>query len=41
VAAGDGRGLQLLEVQPEGRARQAAAAWRNGLRAAGPTVLGR
>ena len=29
VAAGDG-GVELIEVQPQGRARQAAAAWRNG-----------
>jgi methionyl-tRNA formyltransferase len=32
VGTGDGRGLVLDEVQPEGKARQAAAAWRNGAR---------
>ena len=32
VGAGDGRGLLLQEVQPEGKARQAADAWRNGAR---------
>ncbi|MEY2477571.1 MAG: methionyl-tRNA formyltransferase [Actinomycetota bacterium] len=32
VGAGDGRGLLLQEVQPEGKARQAAEAWRNGAR---------
>jgi methionyl-tRNA formyltransferase len=31
VATGDG-GLELVEVQPEGKAVQAAAAWRNGAR---------
>jgi methionyl-tRNA formyltransferase len=31
VATGDG-GLELVEVQPEGRPPQAAAAWRNGAR---------
>jgi methionyl-tRNA formyltransferase len=32
VGTGDGRGLELVEVQPEGKARQAADAWRNGAR---------
>jgi methionyl-tRNA formyltransferase len=32
VGTGDGRGLRLEEVQPEGRARQDATAWRNGAR---------
>jgi methionyl-tRNA formyltransferase len=32
VGTGDGRGLRLLEVQPEGKGRQAADAWRNGAR---------
>lgn len=32
VGTGDGRGLLLEEVQPEGKARQAAEAWRNGAR---------
>jgi methionyl-tRNA formyltransferase len=32
VGTGDGRGLALVEVQPEGKARQAAEAWRNGAR---------
>jgi methionyl-tRNA formyltransferase len=32
VGAGDGKGLLLQEVQPEGKARQAADAWRNGAR---------
>jgi methionyl-tRNA formyltransferase len=31
VGTGDG-GLALVEVQPEGRGPQAAAAWRNGAR---------
>jgi methionyl-tRNA formyltransferase len=31
VATGDGQ-LELIEVQPEGRARQSADAWRNGSR---------
>ena len=31
--------LELLEVQPEGRRRLAAADWFNGLRAAGPVTL--
>ncbi len=33
VAAGDG-GLEILEVQPEGKARQPVADWRNGARPA-------
>jgi methionyl-tRNA formyltransferase len=41
VGAGDGRGLRLEQVQPEGKARQPAAAWRNGLHASGALVLGR
>ena len=32
VGAGDGRGLELVSVQPEGKGPQAAAAWRNGAR---------
>lgn len=32
VGAGDGRGLRLIEVQPEGKARQDATAWSNGAR---------
>ena len=40
VGAGNGRGLRLEEVQPEGRGRQPAKAWRNGLHASGPIVLG-
>jgi methionyl-tRNA formyltransferase len=31
VAAGDGR-VELVEVQPEGKARMAGAAWANGAR---------
>lgn len=30
VGCGDGRGLELVEVQPEGKGAMAAAAWRNG-----------
>ena len=30
VGCGDGRGLELVEVQPEGKATMTAAAWRNG-----------
>ena len=41
VSAGDGRGLRLEDVQPEGKGRQPAKAWRNGLRAGGPLMLGR
>jgi methionyl-tRNA formyltransferase len=40
VGTGDGRGLRLEEVQPEGRGRQPAKAWRNGLRVEGALVLG-
>lgn len=40
VATGDGA-LDLLEVQPEGKARQSATAWRNGARLAAGEVLGR
>ena len=32
VSAGDGAGLELVEVQPEGKGAQAAAAWANGAR---------
>jgi methionyl-tRNA formyltransferase len=32
VGAGDGRGLELVTVQPEGKGPQPAAAWRNGAR---------
>jgi methionyl-tRNA formyltransferase len=39
VVTGDGR-LRLVEVQPEGRARQPAAAWRNGARPAPGERLG-
>ena len=43
VRCGDGRGLRLDEVQPEGRAAQPAKAWRNGLRPppGSAVVLGR
>lgn len=40
VACGDGRGLELVEVQPEGRAPRPAAAWRNGARPAPGEKLG-
>ena len=30
VGCGDGEGIELIEVQPEGKAPQPAAAWRNG-----------
>jgi methionyl-tRNA formyltransferase len=40
VATGDG-GLELLEVQPEGKARQDAAAWLNGARPGPDDRLGR
>lgn len=39
VAAGDGC-LELVEVQPEGRARQPAEAWRNGARPTATDRLG-
>jgi len=39
VACGDGHGLELVEVQPEGKGPQPAAAWRRGQR--GPVRLGR
>ncbi len=39
VATGDG-GLELVEVQPEGRARQSAQAWRNGARPKPGEMLG-
>lgn len=32
VGTGDGRGLELVTVQPEGKAPQTAVAWRNGAR---------
>lgn len=32
VSAGDGAGLELVEVQPEGKGPQSAAAWANGAR---------
>ena len=32
VGTGDGGGLELVEVQPEGKSPQAAVAWRNGAR---------
>ena len=42
VGTGDGHGLRLDEVQPEGKGRQPAKAWRNGLRTSTePIVLGR
>ncbi|HUQ38550.1 MAG TPA: methionyl-tRNA formyltransferase [Acidimicrobiales bacterium] len=40
VACGEGSGLELLEVQPEGKGPQAAAAWRNGTRPADGEQLG-
>jgi methionyl-tRNA formyltransferase len=41
LEVGTGRGvLRLLEVQPEGKARMAAAAWTNGARLPVGTVLG-
>ena len=40
VACGDGIGLELLAVKPEGRATQPAAAWRNGARPAAGERLG-
>ncbi len=40
VGTADGA-LQLLEVQPEGRARQDATAWRNGSRPQPGELLGR
>ncbi len=40
VGAGDGEALELLEVQPEGRAPQSAEAWRNGARPADGERLG-
>ena len=41
VAAGDGGGLELVEVQPEGKGPQAAAAWANGARLLPGECLGR
>lgn len=38
AACGEGR-LELVELQPEGRARQAGRDWYNGLRATGPVSL--
>ena len=40
VACGDGSGLRLVEVQPEGRGPQAAADWRNGAKPAAGEQLG-
>lgn len=40
VVCGDGFGLRLLQVQPEGRAPQAAADWRNGAKLATGEQLG-
>ncbi len=40
VGAGDGAGVELLDVQPEGRGPQPAAAWRNGARPAPGEQLG-
>jgi methionyl-tRNA formyltransferase len=40
VGTGDGGGLELVEVQPEGRAPQPATAWRNGARPAPGERLG-
>jgi methionyl-tRNA formyltransferase len=41
VAAGDGAGLELVEVQPEGRGPRPAAAWANGARPQPGERLGR
>ena len=40
VVCGDGRGLELRTVKPEGRAAQPAAAWRNGARVVAGERLG-
>ncbi len=40
VGCGDGRGLELVEVQPEGKPHQAAEAWRNGARPKSGELLG-
>ena len=40
VGCGDGGGLELVEVQPEGRGAQPAAAWRNGARPSPAERLG-
>jgi methionyl-tRNA formyltransferase len=40
VGAGDGTGIELVEVQPEGKGPQEAAAWRNGARPAPHERLG-
>jgi methionyl-tRNA formyltransferase len=40
VGTGDGRGIELVRVKPEGRAEQAADAWRNGARLAPGERLG-
>jgi len=40
VGCGDGGGLELVEVRPEGRGAQPAAAWRNGARPARGERLG-
>jgi methionyl-tRNA formyltransferase len=40
VGAGDGGGLELVTVQPEGKGPLAAAAWRNGARPQPGETLG-
>ena len=40
VGCGDGHGLELRSVKPEGRAVQPAAAWRNGARPVAGELLG-
>ena len=41
VGCGDGTGLELITVKPEGRAAQPAAAWRNGARPEPGEPIGR
>ncbi len=41
IGCGDGRGLELREVRPEGKGVQAAAAWRNGSRPRPDELVGR
>ena len=41
VGTGDGDGLELVEVQPEGRSPMSAVAWRNGARPVPGEPLGR
>jgi methionyl-tRNA formyltransferase len=40
VGTGDGKGIELIEVQPEGKGPQPAAAWRNGAHPAPGESLG-